>query len=219
MDLHLDDIHTRLNKATDNITHLHELGFTGPDVVLAHCIHLTQHEHRLLVDSDTTIVHCPGSNFKLGSGIAPIPELLADGARCTLGSDGAPCNNRMDMFAEMRLAALMQKPRLGPASITAQQVWKMATEAGSDALGLNAGRLEVGRTADILAIDPDTIHAWGAGEPAGTLVYAATPSCVRHVWVEGQARVENGAVIGWDTRETIEGCKAAIQRVRARASL
>jgi cytosine/adenosine deaminase-related metal-dependent hydrolase len=201
----------------DNIVYLHSIGMTGPDVVLAHCIHLTAEEQQILADTGTNVAHCPSSNLKLGSGIAPIPELLHAGVNCTLGSDGAPCNNRMDAFTEMRLAALIQKPRLGPGSLTARTVFDMATCAGAKALGLDTGRLHVGLEADIVAIDPNRIHAFSGGNATGTLVYSATAEMVQHVWIAGEQRVKDRLVHGWSTGETLAECGKALARVRARA--
>ncbi len=201
----------------DNLVALDDLGLTGPDVVLAHCIHLTEEEERILARTHTQVAHCPSSNLKLGSGIAPVPQLRAAGVRCTLGADGAPCSNRMDMFTEMRMAALIQAPLHGPGVLSAHDVLKMATADGADALGLETGRIEVGRPADLVAVDPRIIHAWGGGDPAGSLVYAMTPASVRSVWIDGELRVQNGAVIGWSTEETIQGARLALSRVRERA--
>ena len=155
----------------------------------------------------------------LGSGIAPTPELLHGGARIVIGSDGAPCNNRMDIFAEMRLAALMQKPRLGADAIHAHHVLDMATLNGAEVLGTGGGDLVVGATADIVAIDPAMVHSLGGGGPAGSLVYAATPSNVRHVWIEGEPIVDDGQIRGWSIEETITECRTALARVRQRVNL
>lgn len=203
----------------DNIVHLHELGLSGPDVVLAHCIHLSDEEARLLAETDTTVVHCPGSNAKLASGLARIPELRAQGIRCALGADGAPCNNRMDPFAEMRLAALLQKPRLGAEAMPARAALHMATAAGADALGLSAGRLVAGAQADLVLLDPDMPHSFSGGPTDGAVVYAMTPANVRGVWIGGRRVVEDGTVAGWDTAETLRGARAALDRVRERAAL
>ena len=203
----------------DNVVYLNKLGLTGPDVVLAHCIHLTPTERQILCESQTAIAHCPGSNFMLGSGVAPTPELLAEGAKIVIGSDGAPCNNRMDVFAEMRLAALMQKPRLGADAINATQVLDMATSCGADVLRTGGGDLVAGATADVVALDPDVIHSLGGGQPAGSIVYAATPSNVRHVWVAGEPVVEDGCLSAWSLEETVRECKLALARVRQRVNL
>ena len=203
----------------DNVEYLHQVGMTGPDVVLAHCIHLTNRERDILAESGTVVAHCPSSNLKLGSGIAPIPELLDMGVSCTLGADGAPCDNRLDIFSEMRLAALIQKPRLGAHRMTADQVLGMATWRGAEALGLNTGRLEVGKSGDLVLLNPDQIHAWGGGDPSSAVVYAMTPSNVRSVWVDGEQVVRDGQVVGWSTAETIEGCREALGAVRERAKV
>lgn len=200
---------------TDNIIALDRLGLTGPDVVLAHCIHLTEEETRVLSQTGTQVAHCPSSNLKLGSGIAPIPELLAAGVRCSLGADGAPCNNRMDMFTEMRLAALIQSPRLGPGALSASQALRMATADGADAIGLSTGRIEAGRPADLVALRRNAVHCWGGGPASGAMVYAMTPQAVHSVWIDGELRVSDGAVVGWSAEETIDGCTQALKRIRA----
>ena len=203
----------------DNVRYLDDVGLTGPDVVLAHCIHLTPDEEALLARSRTVVAHCPSSNLKLASGVARIPELLAAGVRVGIGADGAPCNNRMDAFTELRSAALMQKVRLGAASLPASVALGLMTSAGADALGLDTGALEVGRPADLVLLDADAPSVWGGGDPRAAVVYAHSPGTVREVWIEGERVVSDGAVRGWDLRETIAGCSAALERVRARAGL
>lgn len=203
----------------DNIEHLHHLGLTGPDVCLAHCIHLSEAEIELLATTGTRVLHCPSSNLKLGSGVAPIPELLERGVHVSLGADGAPCNNRLDAFAEMRLAALIQKPRLGPTAMPARQVLAMATRGGAEALGLDAGSLEVGRQADLVALDPDYVASLPSPDPVASLVYAMTPAAVTDVWIAGEPVVTDGRVLCWDREETAAGVRAAFERVRRRAGV
>lgn len=202
---------------TDNVIHLDRLGCTGPDVALAHCIHLTEEEEAVLARTGTRVLHCPSSNLKLGSGVARIPELLAKGVHVSIGADGAPCNNRLDMFAEMRLAALVQKPRLDPTAMPAPLVLRMATAAGAEALGFPGGVVAPGRVADLVAIDPDRV--WGGGDPHGAVVYALDPRAVTKVWVDGKQVAEEGRVLAWDTAETVAGAKKALGRVRERAGL
>ena len=203
----------------ENIEYLDHVGMLGSDVVLAHCIHMTEHEIERLAESGTVVAHCPSSNFKLGSGIARVPELVDAGVRVTIGSDGAPCNNRMDVFAEMRLAALMQKPRLGPQSLPARRVLDFATINGSEVLGTGGGRIDEGCRADIVAINPNQAHSWGGGPPDGAIVYACTPKNVRHVWVDGDQLVRDGELVHWNWSETLESCKHALARVVNRAVL
>jgi len=201
----------------DNVIYLDTLGMTGSDVVLAHCIHLTGEEASVLAQTQTTVAHCPSSNLKLASGIANIPNLLSRGIVCGLGADGAPCNNRMDMFTEMRLAALIQKPIHGPEALPAATVFKMATAQGSQALGLNSGSIAPGKLADLVTIKQDQPLSWGGGDPCSAMVYAMTPACVDRVWIGGKLVVEDGGVCGWNTHETIAGCKQALERVMKRA--
>ena len=118
-----------------NVVYLDRVGLTGPRLILAHCIWLDDEEKEILVRSHTRIVHCPSSNLKLASGLAAIPELLAQGAEVSLGADGAPCNNNLDGFVEMRHAALIHKPRCGPTVMPARQVFALATSAGARAIG------------------------------------------------------------------------------------
>lgn len=200
----------------DNVEHLHSLGLSGPDVLLAHCIHLTPAEVQLLAKTGTRVLHCPSSNLKLGSGLAHVPELLDAGVHVSLGADGAPCNNRLDAFTEMRLAALLQKPRLGPTAMPAPAALALATRHGAEALGLNAGVVEAGRHADLIALDPGL---FAGGDPMSTVVYSLSPSAVRHVWVGGQALVHDGRLTGWDRAETLTLCRKELAGCVERAGL
>jgi len=142
-------------------------------------------------------VHCPSSNLKLGSGLAPIPEMLDAGCRVALGADGAPCNNRLDAFSEMRLAALVQKPRLGPDAMPAAQVLELATLGGARALGLDAeiGSIEVGKKADLAVLDLSGPHAQPeSADLVSRIVYSARASDVRHVIVNGKVVVKDGGL-------------------------
>ena len=147
------------------------------------------HEIAALARQGTNVVHCPSSNLKLGSGVARVPEMLGAGCRVALGADGAPCNNRLDVFAEMRLAALIQKPRLGADVLPAGAVLELATLGGARALGLEdeIGSLAVGKRADLVVIDLREPHLNPAGhDPVSHLVYAAQASDVRDVFVDGR---------------------------------
>ena len=114
-----------------NLLYLHRLGLTGPNLLLAHCIWLDEAELDVLQQTGTRVIHCPSSNLKLASGIAHVPEMLARGISVSLGADGAPCNDNLDMFMEMRLAALIHKIRCGPTALPAAQVLEMATLGGA----------------------------------------------------------------------------------------
>src|ERR1041384_5099261 len=134
-----------------NVAYLDSLGLTGRHVALAHCVHLSIDEIETLKTTGTNVVHCPSSNLKLGSGIAPIVKLLDEGISVSLGADGAACNNRLDMFTEMRTAALLQKALHGPEVLPAALALRMATIDGERAMGLDSeiGSLEVGKRADV----------------------------------------------------------------------
>src|SRR3989440_5195106 len=120
----------------EEIAYLDSVGIAGRRAALAHCVWIDTHEMDRLARQGTTVVHCPSSNLKLASGVATFPEMLAAGCRVAIGADGAPCNNRLDAFTEMHLAALIQKPRLGADALPAGQVLELATLGGARALGL-----------------------------------------------------------------------------------
>src|SRR5262249_37949202 len=123
----------RARYGKDNIAVLDELGLLGEHCCIAHCIHLSEAERRLLAARGAHVCHCPSSNLKLASGIAPLPELIAAGVSVALGADGAPCGNNLDGFVELRLAALLHKHRAGPRALPAPEVVRMATLGGAAA--------------------------------------------------------------------------------------
>jgi 5-methylthioadenosine/S-adenosylhomocysteine deaminase len=211
----------RQERGMDNIAYFERLGLAGPRATLAHCVHATHDERRLLAESGTNIVHCPSSNLKLASGIAPIPEMLAEGIHVALGADGAPCNNNLDAFIELRLAALLHKPRVGAAGMTAAEALEMATRAGARALGLadRIGSIEPGKRADVIVVDPRTAHATPSEDPVSTIVYACQSRDVRHVLVDGRVLVENHQLTpltGLDLPEVLSTARTESQRLRAR---
>src|SRR5204863_5453065 len=144
-----------------NVAYLDGLGISGAHVVLAHCIHLATEEMEILARTKTNVAHCPSSNLKLGSGLARVAEMLARKIPVSLGADGAARNNRLDMFTEMRTAALLQKLAHGPEALPAARVLRMATIDGARALGLDKdiGSIEVGKRADIIVVDLNRVHS------------------------------------------------------------
>jgi cytosine/adenosine deaminase-related metal-dependent hydrolase len=205
----------------DNIAYFHTLGFSGPHVTLAHCVWPTEEEVRLLSETGTVVCHCPGSNLKLASGIAPIPELQAAGVTVCLGADGAPCNNNLDMFQEMRLAALLHKPRLGPRAMPPERVLEMATLGGARALGLEAevGSLEEGKRADVTVVDLSGLHTTPSDpeDVLGPLVYAARSSDVVHVLIDGRLVLEDRVLRTLDEPSVVANARTHATRVVARA--
>jgi len=206
-----------------NVMYLNSLGLLNETTVLAHCIHLNDEEMKILTATGTNIAHCPGSNLKLGSGIARIPELLAGSAHVSLGADGAPCNNNLSMFMEMRLAALIQKPLHGPRSMPAQQVFEMATRAGARAMGQenDTGSLEVGKKADIALVGLNGWHHQPT-DAAGVyshLVYQASAGDVTTAIVDGRVHMLAGRLTNLDENGIKAGARSSLLRVMARAGL
>jgi 5-methylthioadenosine/S-adenosylhomocysteine deaminase len=197
-----------------NIAYLADVGLATQRLCAAHCVWVDDDECELLASHDVKVMHCPGSNLKLGSGLAPVPELLARGVCVSLGADGAACNNHLDMFGEMRLAATLQAMRNGPGSLPAKQAIWMATRNGARTLGLEheIGSIEVGRRADLILIDAGAPHLQPGPDPYSTIVYAARPEDVRLTMVGGEVLADESGLTTADQREI-----AAISRTEARA--
>jgi 5-methylthioadenosine/S-adenosylhomocysteine deaminase len=176
---------------------LHDLGATGPQFIAIHGVHLAADDIALLAAQGCHVVHCPVSNMKLGSGIAPVSALVAAGVNVALGTDGAASNNRLDLFGEMRIAALLAKVASGdPSMLPAQQVLGAATLAGARALGLEReiGSLVAGKQADIVAVDLSALDALPCYDPVSHLVHAVGREAVTDVWVAGRRVVAHRAL-------------------------
>lgn len=177
------------------VARLARLGVLGPGFFAAHCVHFSSADIDALARHGASAVHCPSSNLKLASGIAPVAALLAAGVNVGLGTDGAASNNRLDMFEEMRLAALIGKVARGDASsINAAQAFTMATLGGARAVGLgeHVGSIEVGKSADLIAVGLSSPAMTPLFDPVSHLVYAASRADVTEVWVAGKRRVADG---------------------------
>jgi len=201
----------------DELAYLDSVGISGPRATLAHCVWVDPDGIRRLASQRTNVAHCPSSNLKLGSGIAPIPEMLAAGCRVGLGADGASCNNRLDAFSEMRLAALIQKPRLGPDALPALRVFELATLGGAAALGLEAeiGSIEAGKRADLTVLDLSGPHAQpDQGDIYSRLVYSARAADVRHVIVDGRVVVRDGELKTAKVEEIGREANRSAERLR-----
>ncbi len=212
-------IHTHLHETQDEITQsevqyglrpiqrLAEFGLLGPNFVAAHCVHLLSNEIDLLAEYGCHVAHCPSSNLKLASGIAPLTQLLAKGVNVGLGTDGVASNNRLDIFAEMRLSALLAKGVSGDATVVpAHQALAMATINAAKALGLDdkIGSIEVGKLADLAAIKLSDIATAPYYDPISHLVYACGREHVTHTWVAGELRYSNGAYANIEPNELKE---------------
>lgn len=196
-------IHETANEIRDSmaehgtrpLARLARLGVLGENLIGVHAVHLDDTDIELLTHHGCSVAHCPTSNMKLGSGMAPVTDLLSAGIRVGLGSDGAASNNRIDLFQEMRHAALLAKVRsLDAAALPAHATLHMATLGGAQALGLDGqiGSLLPGKCADLCAIDLGGVLTQPCFDPISHLVYVAGREYVTHVWINGEPRVDKG---------------------------
>ncbi|MEQ1871562.1 MAG: 5'-deoxyadenosine deaminase [Vicinamibacterales bacterium] len=205
----------------ENIAYFAAVGLASPHLCAAHCVWVDDREQGLLAEHDIKVMHCPSSNMKLGSGMAPVPDLLARGITVSLGADGASCNNRLDMFEEMRLSALIQAVRRVPGALPARAVVTMATRGGAKTLGLDdqIGSLEVGKLADVIVVDRDRPHLAPGPDPYSTLVYAARASDVRATLVGGELLVRDGLATRVDSGEVARRAREEAAKLAARAGI
>jgi len=212
-------IHTHLHETQDEIVkseaqyglrpiqRFAEFGLLGPNFVAAHGVHLLTSEINMLAEYGCHIAHCPSSNLKLASGIAPLTQLLAKGVNVALGTDSVASNNRLDMFAEMRLSALLAKGVSGDATVVpAHQALEMATINAAKAMGLDhkIGSIEVGKLADFAAVKLSDIAIAPYYDPISHLVYACGREHVTHTWVAGELRYSHGVYAGMEPIELKE---------------
>jgi 5-methylthioadenosine/S-adenosylhomocysteine deaminase len=211
----------QLSGGLSNLEYLDHVHLATPQLCAAHCVWVDEREQQILAQHDVKVMHCPGSNLKLGSGIAPVPELRARGITVSLGADGAACNNRLDMFEEMRLAAVLQAMRQRPGVLGARDVLWMATRSGARTLGLERelGSIEVGKKADLIVVDRDRPHLAPGPDPYSTLVYAARGSDVRTTIVDGVVLVDDFQSTRVDRREIAIEARSAAEELAARAGI
>jgi 5-methylthioadenosine/S-adenosylhomocysteine deaminase len=193
------------------IAHLADLGLLGPDVVLAHCVHLDGTDIDLLAASGAHVAHNPMSNLKLASGFAPVPAMLAAGVNVTLGTDGAISGNDLDMWLAIRLAATLHKAVSGDAAmVTTAEALAMATRNGAKALGAadRIGSIEVGKSADFILVDTDRLHAAPLFDPLNHLVYSAGRRDVTDVFVAGRQVVADGQLLTADVAALVSAANA-----------
>jgi 5-methylthioadenosine/S-adenosylhomocysteine deaminase len=203
-----------------NVAYLDSLGIAGAHVLLAHCVHLDDTEIETLARTGTQVAHCPSSNLKLGSGLARVTEMLERGVSVSFGADGAPCNNRLDMWTEMRTAALLQKALHGAEALPARLALRLATIGGARALGLGdeIGSLEAGKRADVIVVRLDSLHS--TPRPAdliSALVYSAQACDVSTVIIDGSIVMRDRKLLTLDERQVIEEAnrEAALLMTRA----
>jgi 5-methylthioadenosine/S-adenosylhomocysteine deaminase len=201
-----------------NIDYLDDVRLLGRNTVIAHGIHVSEGEIRKVAKAGSSVVHCPSSNLKLGSGIARIHHYLKKRVNVALGADGAACSNMMDPFMEMRLAALLQKPLEDPRALPAQQALELATLGGARALGMEdrLGSLEPGKFADVVTVDRSHPSVATVTDPYSALVYSCTGRDVRHVLVGGGVVVHNGQHQKLDHQAVIQEARAELEALLAR---
>jgi 5-methylthioadenosine/S-adenosylhomocysteine deaminase len=192
---------------------LAQRGLLGPNFIGVHAVHLNDFEIELLAQHGSHVAHCPSSNLKLASGIAPLTRLIGAGVNVGLGTDGAASNNRLDLFAEMRLAALLAKGSSGDAAaLPAAAALKAATLDGARALNLDAriGSIAAGKRADLVAVDLHAPSSQPLFDPVSHLVYVAGREHVTHVWVDGRLKLADRRLVDLEPDEL--GTRAAYWR-------
>lgn len=204
-----------------NIDYLADTGLTSPYLCLAHCVWVDDDEQSLMAERGVKVLHCPGSNLKLGSGLAPVVEMRAKGISVSLGADGAACNNHLDMFEEMRLAAVLQSVRHRPGALTARDAVAMATREGARALGLDGeiGSIEPGKRADLILIDRHQPNLSLPTDPYSAIVYAARGHDVRTTIVDGHLLIDEFRPTSWDAGDIARTARAEAAALAARANL
>lgn len=197
------------------VAHLEKLGMFSRPTLLAHAVHLTDEEIEVLAKHQVAVSHNPGSNLKLASGVARVPALLKAGVTVSLGTDGPASNNNLDMFEEMRLAALIHKGVSGdPTAIPASEALRMGTEYGAKSAFLeDIGTLAAGMKADMIALNTDQAHFLPRTDYISHAIYSASAKDVEHVWVDGKQVVKNGASLTLDEERIRREAQRAFERL------
>ncbi len=204
----------------DEIECFDDCGILGTDLRIAHGVWLEERHYDRLRSARFAVVHCPGANLKLGSGIADVVGLRGAGIPVGVGCDGAACNNRLDAFDELRLAALLQQQRHGPASFSGLDALKLATSDGARALGMGdkIGSVEVGKQADVVVLATERPELWASprADLHDLVAFSASRADVRHVFVGGEQLVEDGRLTHLDLaeirRQADKACAALLER-------
>ncbi|MCD6403611.1 MAG: amidohydrolase [Nanoarchaeota archaeon] len=196
------EVYDFLKKGKRPVEYLDSLDFLGDDVIAAHVGWVTMNEMKILSKRGVSVAHCPVSNAKLASGVAPVPEMLKLGINVGLGTDGAASNNSLDLFQEMKFCALIHKVyRWDPTLVNAREVFEMATVKGAKALRLNAGEIAEGKLADIVLLDERSVGFQPLYDPISNLVYSKPR--VTDVIVDGRLVVRDGKILTFDVGETL----------------
>jgi 5-methylthioadenosine/S-adenosylhomocysteine deaminase len=223
-------VHLHANETTDEVDpivdeqgmrpleYAADVGLLDAETYVAHGVHVDETEIDLLAETGTGVAHCPASNMKLASGMAPVQRLREAGVSVGIGTDGAASNNDLDMFDEVRDAAMIGKLAADDASaVPAQAAVEMATQGGADLLGIDGGRIETGRVADLAVVDLDSAHLTPAHDLVSHLAYAVRGSDVRHTVCDGRVVMRDRNVAGVDERAVRERASEHARDLIARA--
>ena len=210
----LDEVRKKYGKGP--VEHLQSLGLLGPHLIADHCVHLRKNDIKILAENGVKVIHNPESNMKLASGIAPIPDMLAENMIVGLGTDGCASNNNLDLFAEMDMAAKLHKVNsMDTTVMDALTVLRMATIEGARALGISeiTGSLEKGKKADVIIVDTKKPHLTPMYNPYSHLVYAVGGNDVSHSIINGRLLMEDRKLLSLDLYEVMENAREKSRHV------
>ena len=198
------------------VEYLDSLGLLDGRLIAAHCVHLTDEDRRILRERGVNVAHCPTSNMKISSGVAPIEQLHAEGVNCTVATDGPSSNNDLDMWEEMRNASFLQKvATMNPCAVPAYELLKMATVNGAAAIG-HAGELGVvreGALADLILLDTNKPHHHPRHDIVANVAYCAKAADVVTVVVDGELTVEEGRLLTVDLPLLYTRAETVVRRI------
>jgi 5-methylthioadenosine/S-adenosylhomocysteine deaminase len=204
-----------------NIRLLANLGLAETNACFAHCVWPEPEDLDVLASGGATVVHCPSSNMKLGSGVAPIADYLERGVNVAIAADGAAANNRLDAWEELRLAGLLSRLRSGPPGVGSMELFEMATIGGARALGLDAdiGSIEVGKSADLAVLDPRRAHTAGLQDVYTQLIYSTRAADVCLVMIGGHVLVDDSRLIAFSESDAVAEAQTQREALLKRAGV
>lgn len=214
--------YVKTNRGNSTVEHLHKLGALGPNLLAVHTVWLTDREIDLFRLYDVKVSHNPAAAMKVVLGFARIPEMLEKGLSVSIGTDGAPSNNRMDMMREMYLTSLIHKGRtLNPKVVPAEQVLEMATINGAKCalLEREIGSLEVGKKADLIILNPNTIHSLPLHDPITNIVYTMSSENVESTMCNGKWLMKNREILVLNESNLIEQVKIKSEEIKTKAKI
>ncbi|MDD3012348.1 MAG: 5'-deoxyadenosine deaminase [Candidatus Gastranaerophilales bacterium] len=208
-------------KGMNEFEYFNKMGLLNKNFLAAHCVWADDNDIKLIKDNNVKVLHCPSSNFKLGSGTLNIVKLLNEGINVSIGADGAPCNNNLDMLQEIRTSALLQNVLNNSGSIDAYKFLEIATIDGAKTLGLDEeiGSIEAGKKADIIILDlKNDFHSWHSDEAdiASRIVFSAKSSDVKTVIIDGKIVMKDRELLTVNKETVLNNCKAEIARLLVR---